>query len=164
MKPYVIKLIGSTTYRTFNPKYPIDSYCICGHQYHRHFDGYESMPRMSCKYCGCHDFIDASNIYDSEFMKLFHINYGSYFKCDSFMDRFNLLGYDLYYEIFNEIREYDYYVLSDRYIKYINEVPLDIIYEMKNMIISEFNKKYVDIKYIGSFRKHRILRMRAQNC
>jgi len=34
--------------------------CACGHQYHRHFDSYENMDPVGCKYCGCETFIEQS--------------------------------------------------------------------------------------------------------
>jgi hypothetical protein len=35
--------------------------CICGHTYHRHFDGYDRMKAVGCKYCGCYCFVKANN-------------------------------------------------------------------------------------------------------
>lgn len=32
--------------------------CICGHQYHRHFDSYDDMRPVGCKYCMCGFFIE----------------------------------------------------------------------------------------------------------
>lgn len=34
-----------------------ENICICGHTYHRHFDTYEDMRPIGCKYCGCHCFV-----------------------------------------------------------------------------------------------------------
>jgi hypothetical protein len=34
--------------------------CICGHTYHRHFDTYDDMRPIGCKYCGCHCFVKDS--------------------------------------------------------------------------------------------------------
>jgi len=30
--------------------------CVCGHAYYRHFDSYENMEPVGCKYCGCDEF------------------------------------------------------------------------------------------------------------
>ena len=43
--------------KKWNPDYPQDKLCKCGHPYYRHFDSYEDMEPCGCKYCGCHDFI-----------------------------------------------------------------------------------------------------------
>lgn len=42
--------------RMYNPNYGDDKICICGHEYHRHFDGYEDMSDVGCKYCQCDTF------------------------------------------------------------------------------------------------------------
>jgi hypothetical protein len=56
-KPYIVtkKQIIVTT-RTYNPKYGDDRICVCGHPYYRHFDTYENMDPVGCKYCGCPSF------------------------------------------------------------------------------------------------------------
>lgn len=46
----------------YNPKYGDDRICECGHSYYRHFDPYEKMEAVGCKYCGCQDFIEKENI------------------------------------------------------------------------------------------------------
>ncbi len=33
-----------------------DEVCACGHPYHRHFDSYEDMRPVGCKYCDCREF------------------------------------------------------------------------------------------------------------
>jgi hypothetical protein len=33
-----------------------DALCLCGHPYHRHFDSYEDMEPIGCKYCVCDTF------------------------------------------------------------------------------------------------------------
>ncbi len=43
----------------FNPKYPSDATCECGHSYHRHFDSYEDNDAVGCKYCQCNHFVKA---------------------------------------------------------------------------------------------------------
>lgn len=44
------------TERHYNPNYGDDRECVCGHPYHRHFDGYEDNKACGCKYCGCFEF------------------------------------------------------------------------------------------------------------
>ena len=62
------KHVGETPYletrkvvveRAYNPKYGDDRICICGHPYHRHFDSYEQMSPIGCKYCECRTFQEA---------------------------------------------------------------------------------------------------------
>jgi hypothetical protein len=40
----------------YNPKYGAYKECECGHDYHRHFDGYEDNEAVGCKYCRCNHF------------------------------------------------------------------------------------------------------------
>lgn len=40
----------------WNPKYNQDALCECGHSYSRHFDPYERMEAVGCKYCSCCEF------------------------------------------------------------------------------------------------------------
>lgn len=40
----------------YNPDYSGNRECECGHDYERHFDSYENMSAVGCKYCRCHDF------------------------------------------------------------------------------------------------------------
>jgi hypothetical protein len=42
--------------REYNPNYGDDKLCKCGHSYCRHFDSYEGMESVGCKYCGCYHF------------------------------------------------------------------------------------------------------------
>jgi hypothetical protein len=51
--PYVIEMIEVKRY---NPRYGDDRVCDCGHQYRRHFDTYEDMRPVGCKYCDCYTF------------------------------------------------------------------------------------------------------------
>lgn len=46
------------TERYYNPKYGDGRLCECGHPYYRHFDTYENMEPVGCKYCGCLTFIE----------------------------------------------------------------------------------------------------------
>lgn len=52
-KPYLEKTIVELHY---NPLYGNERICECGHMYHRHFDSYEGMANVGCKYCGCSHF------------------------------------------------------------------------------------------------------------
>lgn len=42
--------------RLYNPNYGDDRVCECGHKYYRHFDTYEDMKDVGCKYCCCFEF------------------------------------------------------------------------------------------------------------
>lgn len=44
--------------RRYNPNYGDNRMCVCGHPYHRHFDSYENMEAVGCKYCGCSEFVE----------------------------------------------------------------------------------------------------------
>lgn len=54
-EPYLEKKEIITTY-SYNPNYGDDRICECGHSYYRHFDSYENMDAVGCKYCGCFEF------------------------------------------------------------------------------------------------------------
>lgn len=45
-----------TVVRRYNPYYGDYRLCECGHDYHRHFDSYENMKAVGCKYCACQTF------------------------------------------------------------------------------------------------------------
>lgn len=53
--PYIKELILIVDEK-YNPNYGDDKICKCGHPYHRHFDSYENMENVGCKYCGCYKF------------------------------------------------------------------------------------------------------------
>jgi len=36
----------------YDPNYGDDKLCKCGHAYYRHFDTYDNMINVGCKYCG----------------------------------------------------------------------------------------------------------------
>ena len=55
-KPYLFKTI-KVKKRIYNPNYGDGRICKCGHQYHRHFDSYENMCPVGCKYCDCFVFM-----------------------------------------------------------------------------------------------------------
>ena len=42
----------------YNPNFGDDRICKCGHPYYRHFDSYEKMQPVGCKYCQCFHFED----------------------------------------------------------------------------------------------------------
>jgi len=50
--------------RKFNPDYGDGRVCKCGHDYYRHFDTYEDMEPVGCKYCECFDFIEKTAIHE----------------------------------------------------------------------------------------------------
>lgn len=54
-KPYITET-GVYTIHKYNPNYGDDRLCECGHPYHRHFDSYEDMEAIGCKYCTCYEF------------------------------------------------------------------------------------------------------------
>jgi hypothetical protein len=56
-EPYLKK---TTVEDVWNPEYDQNAFCKCGHHYHRHFDSYEEMANVGCKYCGCYNFTLAS--------------------------------------------------------------------------------------------------------
>lgn len=40
----------------YDPNFGDDRICRCGHTYYRHFDTYEGMASIGCKYCLCEGF------------------------------------------------------------------------------------------------------------
>lgn len=46
------------TENKYNPNYGDDRMCVCGHTYKHHFDSYENMEPVGCKYCGCNEFVE----------------------------------------------------------------------------------------------------------
>ena len=42
----------------YNPNYGNDRICACGHPYYRHFDTYNEMEPVGCKYCDCMEFVE----------------------------------------------------------------------------------------------------------
>lgn len=46
---------------TYDPNFGDCKLCKCGHQYHRHFDSYENMSPVGCKYCRCNVFQEDNN-------------------------------------------------------------------------------------------------------
>jgi len=55
-KPYLEETVIELKY---NPNYGDDRICVCGHSYYRHFDSYENMDAIGCKYCyDCRNFVE----------------------------------------------------------------------------------------------------------
>jgi hypothetical protein len=55
--PYMVYSIQRTLVAyAWNPRYKQDAICKCGHAYYRHFDTYEDMYPVGCKYCECNNF------------------------------------------------------------------------------------------------------------
>jgi hypothetical protein len=50
------KLVATKLDMLYKPDYGDDKVCQCGHPYYRHFDSYEHMAPIGCKYCGCYNF------------------------------------------------------------------------------------------------------------
>ena len=59
-EPYLIEHRVDTE-RSYNKSYGDDKECECGHPYHRHFDSYERMYPIGCKYCQCDTFTEKSS-------------------------------------------------------------------------------------------------------
>lgn len=56
--PYLLHVIvRKIVAKEWNPQYDQDRECECGHPYYRHFDTYEEMAPIGCKYCPCFFFV-----------------------------------------------------------------------------------------------------------
>lgn len=56
--PYIeTEVIVKAIFREYNPEYSDGKLCKCGHSYYRHFDSYEGMAPVGCKYCECNEFV-----------------------------------------------------------------------------------------------------------
>lgn len=53
--PYLEGLVFSKE-NEWNPNYNQNEECECGDPYYRHFDTYEKMEAVGCKYCECYYF------------------------------------------------------------------------------------------------------------
>lgn len=60
-KPYIIETTINQDF-LYNPKFGDNRVCECGHSYYRHFDTYEEMATVGCKYCGCYEFKEEKSI------------------------------------------------------------------------------------------------------
>lgn len=58
---YLTEVVTQTIFK-YNPKYGDERVCKCGHSYYRHFDSYEDMEPIGCKYCECMEFEEAPNV------------------------------------------------------------------------------------------------------
>jgi len=45
----------------YDPNFGDDRVCQCGHPYCRHFDSYEEMEPVGCKYCPCERFVEKTD-------------------------------------------------------------------------------------------------------
>lgn len=59
-KPYITETI-TIQKKKYNPNYGNNRMCVCGHAYYRHFDPWEDMEAVGCKYCGCEEFREAES-------------------------------------------------------------------------------------------------------
>lgn len=59
-RPYIVTIEGVAINYEYNKNYGDDKECVCGHPYYRHFDTYEYMSPIGCKYCGCSYFVEMS--------------------------------------------------------------------------------------------------------
>lgn len=57
--PYLERKVVSIE-KDWNPKFDQSAKCICGHRYERHFDSYDHMANVGCKYCDCREFVGAN--------------------------------------------------------------------------------------------------------
>jgi hypothetical protein len=53
-KEIVLEVLG--VLKEYNPDFGDGKICECGHTYYRHFDTYDGMAPVGCKYCGCDEF------------------------------------------------------------------------------------------------------------
>ena len=58
--PYIIETI-TIQKKKYNPNYGDKRMCVCGHTYYRHFDPWNDMQAVGCKYCGCTEFVEAKS-------------------------------------------------------------------------------------------------------
>ena len=70
-EPYIERerVYDITKGREYNSSYGDDRYCKCGHQYHRHFDGYHYNDPVGCKYCECYTFEERPKLTEKELYK-----------------------------------------------------------------------------------------------
>ncbi len=51
---YLFEFVPVHGYAPYDPEYGDTRECVCGHNYDRHFDSYDNMSPVGCKYCS-HD-------------------------------------------------------------------------------------------------------------
>jgi len=85
--------------REYNPKYGDSKICVCGHTYGRHFDGYEDMSDVGCKYCQCHTFKLKLNVVN--YIVRVNENPGGYknYECETKEDVYDKIGRGWQYEV-----------------------------------------------------------------
>lgn len=54
----VTREVKTVTTVAYNPHYGDDRLCECGDPYDRHFDSYDNMYPVGCKYCSCSKFVE----------------------------------------------------------------------------------------------------------
>jgi len=72
-KPY-IEQTKITTKLKYNPNYGDNRICKCGHPYYRHFDSYDDMRNVGCKYCSCAEFVEEEKIKQKKVSHTIYIN------------------------------------------------------------------------------------------
>lgn len=55
-EPVYLEKIEIQSILEYNPNFGDNKECKCGHSYYRHFDSYEGMDSIGCKYCPCDEF------------------------------------------------------------------------------------------------------------
>ena len=61
-RAFVLDLLRHGTKPRWDKNRDQDQSCAgCGHPYHRHFDSYENMAPVGCKYCYCQTFKELAN-------------------------------------------------------------------------------------------------------
>jgi hypothetical protein len=63
--PYLEEVV-TIIVRKYNPDYGDNRVCICGHPYYRHFDTYDGMLPVGCKYCECGEFREPKPLKDGK--------------------------------------------------------------------------------------------------
>lgn len=62
--PFCQEQFGTRIFPTGNPEYipgfGDEKICACGHTYYRHFDTYDDMNPIGCKYCSCETFRESN--------------------------------------------------------------------------------------------------------
>lgn len=61
-----VSIIG---YAPYDSTFGDDKKCRCGHPYHRHFDSYDHMRPVGCKYCRCDHYEEPIDMTPEEFFQ-----------------------------------------------------------------------------------------------
>lgn len=112
-KPYLEKSITIIKH-CYNPNYGDSRICKCGHEYHRHFDSYDEMKNVGCKYCCCFEFEESkSKSLATEIKeKYLTININNSYPIDKGTS-FSMKVGDKYYLVENVFLENFYYLLMN---------------------------------------------------